>query len=429
MARISKMTKALSPYRNFAAAVAIAMMTVFLVVQQSAAGPITGGMGNPPYSKLSVYQGVLSIVPGGIHDSVMEIGNGGRDIASTGRIYLRPGSVTTPGGDIQGGDVLITPQDATHEGGELILSGAASFSHWWLDVVDTRFRIYDNTGLERLAIATDGNVYVPSGKLCFGNAGDISNCINAASIATPTLDNVLARGNSSTRSAALGAAVSPLSKLVLNNGTSSTGNANDALSTYANTVGSAIYAQQNNAAGYAGYFSGRVNITGDVVYKGRLKPTPGIQVCQVGTDNCLGRYVYTSGTGPTAQYCYERPSVPTFPITCVNIFVSFTSQSCAGSTIGIPRSTTNGQSYFSQANCGGAEYVNKGDYETGSRPYGTGLACIDLGTTYPLTPVTQKNTAGGNNCQNYPGGGFTSLYRITAPSGTETTYSQDYELR
>ncbi len=29
------------------------------------AGPITGGSGNPPYTKLGVYQGVIAVIPGG----------------------------------------------------------------------------------------------------------------------------------------------------------------------------------------------------------------------------------------------------------------------------------------------------------------------------------------------------------------------------
>ncbi len=62
------------------------------------AGPITGGPGNPPFTKLGVYQGVLSIIPGSAGNSVMEIGNAGRDIASTGSVILRPGGSATASG-------------------------------------------------------------------------------------------------------------------------------------------------------------------------------------------------------------------------------------------------------------------------------------------------------------------------------------------
>ncbi|MDD5342779.1 MAG: tail fiber domain-containing protein [Patescibacteria group bacterium] len=55
--------------------------------------------------------------------------------------------------------------------------------------------------------------------------------------------------------------VAPVGKLVVNNNQSGTGGAGDAIATYANTTSSALYAQQNNTAGYAGYFSGRVGIS------------------------------------------------------------------------------------------------------------------------------------------------------------------------
>lgn len=81
------------------------------------AGPITNGPGVAPFTKLGVYQGLLTIAPirlcvgganpgtscpnnnecigGGIctASSVMEIGNAGRDIASSGELYFRPGGL------------------------------------------------------------------------------------------------------------------------------------------------------------------------------------------------------------------------------------------------------------------------------------------------------------------------------------------------
>lgn len=42
--------------------------------------------------KLAVQNGVVTIVPGRLGDSVMEIGNDGRDIASSGSIFFRPNS-------------------------------------------------------------------------------------------------------------------------------------------------------------------------------------------------------------------------------------------------------------------------------------------------------------------------------------------------
>jgi len=56
---------------------------------------VTGGTpGRPPYAKLSVYQGVIALAPAGTNDSVMEIGNAGRDLASTGDLFFRPSSIS-----------------------------------------------------------------------------------------------------------------------------------------------------------------------------------------------------------------------------------------------------------------------------------------------------------------------------------------------
>lgn len=81
------------------------------------AGPITNGPGAAPFTKLGVYQGLLTIAPvrlcvgganpgtscpnnneclgGGVctASSVMEIGNAGRDIAGSGELYFRPGGL------------------------------------------------------------------------------------------------------------------------------------------------------------------------------------------------------------------------------------------------------------------------------------------------------------------------------------------------
>lgn len=56
------------------------------------AGPITGGPGVWPFTKLGVYQGVVSISP--ISSGTMELGSSGKDIAATGQIIIRPNGVT-----------------------------------------------------------------------------------------------------------------------------------------------------------------------------------------------------------------------------------------------------------------------------------------------------------------------------------------------
>ncbi len=215
-------------------------LMVLLVVQQASAGPITNPLGTP-YSKLSVYQGVISVIPS-VGGDVMEIGNDGRDIATTGNLVLRPGTI--PGTTTSTKDVLIQSP----------------------------------------------------GRLCFGvvSAGTCSN--SWASASTPTLDQVLAtfNGNFSSHSASLGSAspVAPSAKLVVNNGLAGSvpGSADDALDAYANTTGSAIYAQQSNGAisAFAGYFSGRVAIhdSGNLINSSTL-------------------YLY--GTGSTAQVLNVNP--------------------------------------------------------------------------------------------------------------------------
>ncbi len=69
-----------------------------------------------------------------------------------------------------------------------------------------------------------------------------------------------------TGSLAVGQA-SATAKLAVSNNLNDAGSANDAIAAYANTAGSSLYAQQSGT-GYAGYFSGRVNITGSLCFGG-----------------------------------------------------------------------------------------------------------------------------------------------------------------
>jgi hypothetical protein len=73
-----------SGWLRFVALSGLTSLAVFAFYQQAQAGPITGGPGVAPFVKLGVYQGLISIVPGGSGDSIMEIGNAGRDIKTTG---------------------------------------------------------------------------------------------------------------------------------------------------------------------------------------------------------------------------------------------------------------------------------------------------------------------------------------------------------
>jgi hypothetical protein len=57
---------------------------------------------------------------------------------------------------------------------------------------------------------------------------------------------------------------SPAGKLVVNNGVSGTGSSGDAVAAYANSLNSALYAEQDDVRGYAGYFSGQFAVTSGI---------------------------------------------------------------------------------------------------------------------------------------------------------------------
>lgn len=61
------------------------------------AGPVTSP-GSAPYSRLSLYEGVIGILPGSSGEGVLEIGYRGEEIAGSSDLYIRPGSVTEPNG-------------------------------------------------------------------------------------------------------------------------------------------------------------------------------------------------------------------------------------------------------------------------------------------------------------------------------------------
>lgn len=159
--------------RIFSFGVAIIVIAAFTVHDANpvAAGPITGGAGNAPFTKVGVYQGILSIIPAG-SGSIMEIGNNGQDIASTGDIFMRPGE--TPGSN----------------------TAATKF-----------FKRGAGQGLY--------------------------------------IDQVLGVGNNN-----------PLSKIVVNLGTTNNGDPNNGVSSIiSNASGSAVYGAQNGG-GWSGFFAG-----------------------------------------------------------------------------------------------------------------------------------------------------------------------------
>lgn len=594
------------------------------------AGPITGGPGNAPFTKLGVYQGVFSVIPGGAGDSVLEIGNAGRDIASTGSLIVRPGgsattsgatnyaeffndagkaslrvpgrvcigttaatcvnlggSGTTPTLDLvlqSGNDstrsaaigyLTVKPQNSTGEGGEIQLQGSGANPTWFADVFNDRLRFYSGGG-EKVTITNAGNLgvnnFAPNSKIVVNvGAGDnggvndgIHSTVSAADpsaavygeqrgtgyyagyfthgasgragvgsgfVADATLyaDNMYEAAGSTVVNANAGIFIGDLEVRQKNTSTfSGTWAAGDVLKVVADTGapapggyplhvinraatgfaagfsgsvsvsgqgkygtgpsqgslevyntgtngGTAIYAQGGagdgstgivgharsvpagqssygiyggqpiggsgtficgdgsgggncysiygvagngngnartygiygksgtifNGISYAGYFEGPTAVTGDLYYKGRLKPMPGLQVCQIGSDTCLGQYLYTSGSardtsGSGLRYNYDNGSSVQSVLVYVLNGSTPTCSVCGSNWQVVTRSVAN-TSYWSQAGCGGAEYVLAGQSPTGS-----GQTCRDNTTDYsanfyPQTGASCSGSVVANN--------------------------------
>lgn len=122
--------------------------------------------------------------------------------------------------------------------------------------------------------------------------------------------------------ASIGSTTAPTSKLLVNNNTVGAGSAQDAIAAYANNAtGAALYAQQSNAAAWAGYFSGRVNVTSDLIVGGTL----------------------TVGANPITQSCFVDTSATPFPgggsplyppnTTYSNTYVYYTSSFTSGTVV------------------------------------------------------------------------------------------------
>ncbi len=134
----------------------LALSLVLFFSRQVHAGPITGGGGSAPFVKLGVYQGVLSIIPTG-GANAMEVGNLGRDIASSTTMYLRPSSLPTKiciGGSNSG--------TACPNGNECLGGGVCS---------NTAPRVYKYPTFPEAALDLDG------GRLCLHGTG-VDDCRN-----------------------------------------------------------------------------------------------------------------------------------------------------------------------------------------------------------------------------------------------------------
>ncbi len=285
------------------------------------AGSVTNP-GGPPPVRLFVRDGVVSVEGGG---NKLELGNAGRDIASDSDLYLRPRSVaggsnaarlTLVNGNTQtqlqlpslqlSGLGAGTPLSITHPGGTtslsvsntsaalasatiLVTNNSASSSAHGLQAIlagtnNGSSSLYGfNASTSGWAGYFEGRVNVTS-SLCFGGSGGIGGTDCRTS--WPTLGslggvggsgsvNILpkwtATGTSLTNSQVFdngtvvrigGSATSGARLIVNQGGTDGSGSSGDAIAAYTNSTNSAVYAQQANASGWAGYFSGGLAVTG-----------------------------------------------------------------------------------------------------------------------------------------------------------------------
>lgn len=346
-------------------------MGAVLVSQTALAGPITKDANGLPYTKLAVYQGVVSIVPGGAGDSVMEIGNAGRDIASTGGLFLRPGS---------SGSVSIGAQDGTLEGGDLVLNGAGSNPAWTVDSYGSMLRFH-SSGAEKVTIQQTGSVGI-----------------------------------------GLNGLATPLAKLAVNNGATGSGSAGDGVAIYSNTGNSTLYAQQNGA-GWAGYFSGRVFAT-SLTLGNLTKSSWPIQVCDTASNACLGPYLYATGTTTSNLTFFYYAGGNT--ISPVAAFYVSDGTTCAAGTNTVTGSAA-GRTYYDENDCGGDATVTSPN----GIPYVTSAPtrrCIDPNPV-SLSPVPYKSYSYEDNigvgCHVVQTNGTFYYVNGVAPAGT----TRRYELR
>ncbi len=72
---------------SLGALILLALVGVSLAQKSAHAGPVSG---SSVKSNATVYDGVISVAPGGASADIMELGSLGTDIASSGDLYLRP---------------------------------------------------------------------------------------------------------------------------------------------------------------------------------------------------------------------------------------------------------------------------------------------------------------------------------------------------
>lgn len=249
--------------------------------------------------RFTVYNGVISVEGQSGTNDILQIGNAGRDIASTGFIYIRPG---TANGNYDDGGASPTAGGTYFRGvsagvQDLVLTGSLCLSgvcnNTWpsgsgggtLDqaydfggagagrtvTVDSGSIDLVGTGVKPLILRTTTNDQIDFYK----NGNTAPHTIidrsdvgfrfwDGTGAQTGTLLTILAN-TGGTVGGKIGVGLdNPASKFVINYNTSNVGGSDNALSVFANSTGtgSALYAEQANDNAYAGYFSGRLAVTG-----------------------------------------------------------------------------------------------------------------------------------------------------------------------
>lgn len=244
--------------------------------------------------RFTVYNGVISVEGQSGSNDIIQIGNGGRDIVSTGYIYIRPGTAngaystpTASGSYFQGVSGNIQNLRLS---GSLCLIGSGSWDckNTWPTgggTLDAAYRfgsapdfgriISVDTGVGSVEIQATGRTPLvlrsnTNEQLEFYKTGGNTQAhtlLDRSSVGFRFWDATGSQSLALLEAVSAGGSLSisqdsPVAKLVVNNPRTAgkVGTSGDAFYAYANSANAAISAEQANASGYAGYFSGQLTV-------------------------------------------------------------------------------------------------------------------------------------------------------------------------
>lgn len=161
-------------------------------------------------------------------------------------------------------------------------------------------------------------------------------------------------------------------------------------------------------------FNGRLTVSGGIILGNVRKISWPIQVCGVNGGACLGKYIKTDGSSVgDLRFMYNNASnQPTFtPFIYVSV-----PNSCPNEYSLVSRSTGN-VSFYDSSGCGvGGEFTN-----TGTPPYGSGLACVS-DVDEVRNAASRRNSTGCTNITQ-------TINRATDVVAPTTATTPQYELR